>query len=108
MSDQDTSLPAVGPGSDFYSQYQSAEHTLNTAIAEAKISETFEKYLEIIDDFYADDVEVTSEDQPEPIRGKARVGNRRTHAVHSTDRDTRRCRRRDAFRVDTRCGWVGW
>ena len=75
MSHQDTSLPAVGLGSDFYSQYQSAEHTLNTAIAEAKISESFEKYLEIFDDFYADDVEVTSEDQPEPIRGKARVGS---------------------------------
>jgi len=75
MSHQDTSLPAGRPGSDFYSQYQSAEHTLNTAIAEAKISESFEKYLEIFDDFCADDVEVTSADQPEPIRGKARVGS---------------------------------
>jgi hypothetical protein len=75
MSHQDTSLPAVGPGSDFYSQYQSADQTLNTAIAQAKISESFEKYLEIFDDFYADDVEVTSEDQPEPIRGKAPVGS---------------------------------
>ena len=75
MSHQDTYLPAVGPGSDFYSQYQSADQTLNTAIAQAKIRDSFVKYLEIFDDFYADDVEVTSEDQPEPIRGKAPVGS---------------------------------
>jgi hypothetical protein len=75
MSHQDSPLPAVRPGSDFYSQYQSADHTLNTAFAQAKITESFEKYLEIFDDFYAADVEVTSEVQPETIRGKARVGS---------------------------------
>ena len=57
------------------SRYQAAEHILNTAIIQAKISEGFEEYLEIFDKFYADDVEVSSETQPEPIRGKARVGS---------------------------------
>ena len=57
------------------SRYQAAEHILNTAIIQAKISEGFEEYLEIFDKFYAIDVEVSSETQPEPIRGKARVGS---------------------------------
>src|SRR5439155_18184859 len=47
----------------------------NTAITQAKISESFEEYLEIFDKFYADEVEVSSETQHEPIRGKARVGS---------------------------------
>jgi len=57
-----------------YSRYQAAEHMLNTAITQAKISESFEEYLEIFDKFYADEVEVSSETQHEPIRGKAWVG----------------------------------
>src|SRR5215467_6359079 len=60
---------------DPYSRYQAAEHMLNTAITQAKISESFEEYLEIFDKFYADEVEVSSETQQEPIRGKARVGS---------------------------------
>jgi hypothetical protein len=48
---------------------------LNTAITQARISESFEEYLEIFDKFYADDVQVSSETQHEPIRGKARVGS---------------------------------
>jgi hypothetical protein len=47
---------------------------LNTAITQAKISKSFEEYLEIFDKFYADEVEVSSETHQEPIRGKARVG----------------------------------
>src|SRR5712692_1718826 len=72
MSDQHSFLSV-----DSYSQSQAAEHMLNTAItqANAKISESFEEYLEIFDKFYADDVEVSSEGQQEPIRGKARVGS---------------------------------
>src|SRR5260370_28301838 len=60
---------------DSYSRSQAAEHMLNTAITQAKISESFEEYLEIFDNFYADDVQVSSETQHEPIRGKARVGS---------------------------------
>ena len=44
MSDQHSSL-SVGS----YSQSQAAEHMLNTAITQAKISESFEEYLEIFD-----------------------------------------------------------
>ena len=36
---------------------------------------SFEEYLEVFDKFYADEVEVSSETQEEPIRGKARVGS---------------------------------
>jgi hypothetical protein len=60
---------------DPYSRYQAAEQMLNTAITQAKISESFEEYLEIFDKFYADEVEVSSDTQHEPIRGKARVGS---------------------------------
>src|SRR5215510_6288986 len=70
MSDQ----PSFLPGNP-YSRYQAAEHMLNTAITQAKIGESFEEYLEIFDKFYADEVEVSSETQQEPIRGKARVGS---------------------------------
>src|SRR5207237_10687145 len=48
---------------------------LKNAITQAKISESFKKDLEIFDKFYADDVQVSSETQNEPIRGKARVGS---------------------------------
>ena len=70
MSDQHSFLSV-----DSYSGSQAAEHMLNTAITQAKISESFEQYLEIFDKFYADDVQVSSETQHEPIRGKARVGS---------------------------------
>jgi hypothetical protein len=52
---------------------QTRERTLNAAIIQANISESFEDYLEIFDEFYADDIEVGSETGEEPIRGKARV-----------------------------------
>jgi len=70
MTDQHSFLSV-----DSYSGNQAAEHMLNTAITQAKISESFEEYLEIFDKFYADDVQVSSETQHEPIRGKARVGS---------------------------------
>ena len=52
---------------------QTGERILNAAIVQAEISESFEEYLEIFDAFYADDVEVSSETEKEPIRGKSRV-----------------------------------
>ncbi len=58
---------------DIYTSSQARERTLNAAIIQANISEGFEEYLEIFDEFYADDVEVSSETEEEPIRGKARV-----------------------------------
>jgi hypothetical protein len=58
---------------DPYTSSQTRERALNVAIIQANISESFEEYLEIFDEFYADDIEVGSETGEEPIRGKARV-----------------------------------
>jgi hypothetical protein len=56
---------------DSYASSQSQERALNAAIVQAEIGEGYEQFLEIFDAFYADDVEVSSESQEEPIRGKA-------------------------------------
>jgi hypothetical protein len=58
---------------DSFISSQTRERTLNAAIVQASISESFEEYLEIFDVFYADDVEVSSEAAEGPIRGKERV-----------------------------------
>jgi hypothetical protein len=58
---------------DLYTSSQTRERALNAAIIQAHISESFEEYLEIFDEFYAGDIEVNSETAEEPIRGKARV-----------------------------------
>ena len=56
-----------------YKSSQTAELTLNSGILRAEIARSYEEYLEIFDKFYADDVEVSSEDSPKTIRGKERV-----------------------------------
>jgi hypothetical protein len=58
---------------DLYTSSQTRERTLNAAIVQADISESFEEYLEIFDEFYADDLEVGSETDEELIRGKGSV-----------------------------------
>src|SRR6266446_6328906 len=58
---------------DLYTSSQTRERALNAAILQAKISESFEEYLEIFDAFYGDDVEVSGGTAEEPVRGKARV-----------------------------------
>ena len=58
---------------DLYTRSQTRERTLNAAIIRANISDSFEEYLEIFDEFYADEIEVSSETGEEPIRGKATV-----------------------------------
>jgi hypothetical protein len=58
---------------DSYTSSQTRERALNAAIIQARISESFEEYLDIFDEFYADDIEVSSETAEEPIRGKAKV-----------------------------------
>jgi hypothetical protein len=58
---------------DPYTHSQTRERTLNAAIIRANISDSFEEYLEIFDEFYADEIEVSSETGEEPIRGKAIV-----------------------------------
>src|ERR1700731_4885900 len=56
-----------------YSSSQAAELALNGAILRAEIGRSYEEFLEIFDRFYADDVEVSSEESREMIRGKERV-----------------------------------
>lgn len=58
---------------DPYTRFQIADRALNTAIVQAEITRSFEEYLEIFDEFYADDIEVTSDTRKEPIRGKKRL-----------------------------------
>jgi hypothetical protein len=58
---------------DVYTSSQARERIQNAAIIQANISESFDKYLKIFDEFYADDIEAGSETGEEPIRGKARV-----------------------------------
>jgi hypothetical protein len=50
-----------------------SERTLNSAILAADISESYEKYLEILDHFYADDLLATADGLKEPVEGKAAV-----------------------------------
>ncbi|HXA76493.1 MAG TPA: hypothetical protein VNV41_05115 [Candidatus Acidoferrales bacterium] len=56
-----------------YKISQTAELTLNAAILRAEIDRSYEEFLDIFERFYADDVEVSSEDLGETVRGKAQV-----------------------------------
>src|SRR5713101_7850679 len=73
MANELSIVPTHNLDHDLYASSQARERALNTAIVHANISESFEEYLEIFDEFYADEVEVSSETEEEPIRGKARV-----------------------------------
>jgi hypothetical protein len=56
-----------------YKSSQNAELTLNAAILRAEIDRSYEEFLDIFERFYADGVEVSSEDSLETIRGKESV-----------------------------------
>src|SRR5260221_8328357 len=73
MSDQHSFLSPDHLHPDAFTLSLTAERSLNAAIVQAEISRSFEEYLGIFDEFYADDVEVSSETPEETIRGKARV-----------------------------------
>jgi len=73
MTDQQSFVSADHYDRDRFTRSQTGERALNAAIVQAEISESYEEYLKIFDAFYADDVEVSSETEKEPIRGKARV-----------------------------------
>jgi hypothetical protein len=51
----------------------SAERALNTAIVNTDITRGYEEYLALVDQYYADDVEVSSDTSPEPVTGKDRL-----------------------------------
>ena len=53
-----------------------AERELNTAIVSADISASYEEFLAIVDQFYADDVELRSDSSPEPLIGRGRLTSR--------------------------------
>src|SRR4029077_16743950 len=73
MSDQRGFISVGQFHPDPYTQSRNTERTLNAAIVHADISRSYEEYLEILDEFYADDVAGSSETMKEPIRGKERV-----------------------------------
>ena len=73
MIEQHNLITADRFGGDAYSSSQAAELALNGAILRAEIGRNYEEFLEILDKFYADDVEVSSEESRRTIRGKDRV-----------------------------------
>src|SRR3979490_84797 len=73
MIDENNLVPFDRFDGDAYKSSQSAELALNAAILRAEIARSYEEFLDIFETFYADDVEVSSEDSRETIRGKARV-----------------------------------
>lgn len=73
MSDQQSFVLADHCNCDGYTSSHAGERALNAAIVQARISESFERYFEIFDKYYADDIGVSSEAHEEPIHGKARV-----------------------------------
>ena len=73
MIDQHNLITLDRFGGDAYTSSQAAELALNGAILRAEIGRSYEEFLEIFDRFYADDVEVSSEESLGTIRGKERV-----------------------------------
>ena len=51
----------------------STERALNAAIVNADITGGFEEYLTLVDQYYAEDVEVSTDVSPDPLVGKHRL-----------------------------------
>ncbi len=73
MSDQHNFVSGDHCDCGRYTSSQAGERALNAAIVQARISAGFEQYLAIFDEFYAEEIEVSSEAHEEPLRGKAAV-----------------------------------
>jgi hypothetical protein len=69
MSAQHHFAPGDPGDRDLYAR----ERVLNAAIIAADIGRGWEEYLEIVDAFYADDVEVTTDPETGLIRGRERI-----------------------------------
>ncbi|HYR86355.1 MAG TPA: hypothetical protein VE422_19860 [Terriglobia bacterium] len=67
MIDQHRSIYADHFGDDLYTRSRTRDRVLNAAIVNADISRSFEEYLEILDAFYADEIEITDEAREESI-----------------------------------------
>jgi hypothetical protein len=50
-----------------------ADRILNEAIVDADIARSYEEYLQVVDRFYADDVEISNDASAAPVRGKERM-----------------------------------
>ena len=53
-----------------------ADRELNAAIVSADISASYEEFLALVDQFYADEVELRSDSSPEPLIGRERFKSR--------------------------------
>jgi hypothetical protein len=92
---------------DPYSRFQIADRALNTAVFQAEITRGFEEYLEIFDEFYADDQsnqryseradsweEKAALTAPELVGPRSHNGRRRWGVdIHSRGRVSGRCGR---------------
>jgi hypothetical protein len=73
MTDEHNLVTVGRSDDDAYESSEGAELSLNTAILRSEIARSYEEFLEIFERFYADDVEVSSENSRETIRGKGSV-----------------------------------
>jgi hypothetical protein len=74
MSDEHNLVASGRFDGDAYKSSRAAELSLNAAILRAEIARSYEEFLDIFETFYADDVEVSSEDsRGETISGKTRI-----------------------------------
>ena len=69
-----------------------AERELNSAIVSADISASYEEFIAIVDQFYAEDVEVRSDSSSEPLIGRARVESASANPSRAASRDGRNWR----------------
>ena len=51
----------------------SAERALNAAIVNADITRGYDEYLTLVDQYYAEDVEASTDVSPDPLVGKQRL-----------------------------------
>src|ERR1700686_4572268 len=69
MSAQHHFAPGDHRDRDLYAR----ERVLNSAIIAADIGRSWEEYLEIVDSFYGDEIEVSSDTETVRIRGRKRI-----------------------------------
>jgi hypothetical protein len=72
MNEHHKEIGADGTSCDSYDNIQASERQLNAAIVSADVT-NFEHCLEVLDSFYAEDIEVSGEMTRDPIRGKTRA-----------------------------------
>jgi hypothetical protein len=63
----------LASGDQSHRHLDARERVLNSAIIAADISRGWEEYLEILDAFYADDVEFTTDAEAGAVRGRERI-----------------------------------